>query len=323
MRFGASNRPYGARLGGPTNVKVKGVMQVHKNSDSSATPKYWSSMWGAGFDWVGWLKKGIDQTKALGANTIKILGPDYLATVSGALPNTVLDRIRQYLDYTASVGLYVYWGCQSDRYYLGGASTTTQAQDVALVQAQARIVNDYPHVIGLDMENEYNFPFADATFAAAVFPAVKAVAPLLPVTISLTDNYIRNPNDSLVTALKPYVDYWDFHWYETTDGGGARVPGPTSSHVAAFRASSNYKPFIFGESGTPEFPGAGVAGGSANITAHWQLLGDTAAAAPDCYGAVGFSLTDFDAANFGVFAEALTTPKSQSATPFATWRGVK
>ncbi len=320
MRLAA--RPAGSTFTWPTNVKIRAINQVHKQSDTDGFN--WPNMWDPNYDWNGWLRPGLDRVAALGANTVKMIGLGVPAlSVDGVtLKPYLADRMRQYLDYAQSLGLLVFWQVNSRKAY----GTTSQL--VAAAVANARVLAGYQNVVGIDLWNEIDLELsatweADAVpFMAAAYPAIKAVT-TVPLTASLSAGPPLPPASGYtrMTRLFPYVDFWNFHQYHrTTDVTAIPYPGQFDT----FRTLPYYKPWLIGESGAPRVSGGGggFAAGPLEQSEHWSRL-MVMSYEPDCMGVVGFSLTDYDALHFGVYEEDLGTPKRELAGPFAAWRDVR
>ena len=303
-------RPAGPWLTRGSNIKLKGIMQVLKNADIGNGG--WNIMWTTGWDWDGWLKPGIDKVVSLGANCIKIVPPNENIMSGGKFTPDVADRIRKWLDYTASVGLYAHLSIQV------GAGTLDQR--VAMATEVARIVGGYQHVNFLSLEGEHESVFGtDPTYVAAARASIRQFSDI-PLTTGFASEMWPVPSSSsMMTNLAPYVDLWEFHPYEGV------TPVPTVAQALAFRSHPLWKPYVFGETGTPMIANANAWPFGQDVSrAHWQSVGDTAAADPDCFGAIGFSLTDFDANMFGVFTESLAgAGKSYITDPFASWVSVR
>lgn len=317
-----ASRPAGSTLHWPTGAKMKAINQVHKLSDTDGFN--WPRMWDQNYDWNGWLRPGLDKVAGLGANTVKMigLGEPALAVSGTAFEPYLADRMRQYLDYAASLGLLVFWQVNTRSEY-GNTATL-----VASAVANARILADYPNVVAIDLWNEIDLEVSSSWEASAVpfmqqaYAALKAVTPL-PLTASLASGPPLPPTSAYtrMTRIAPFVDFWDFHQYHRTTDVTA-IPYP--EQFATFRTLPYYKPWLIGESGAPRVSGGGggFVAGPTEQSEHWSRL-MVMSYEPDCLGVVGFSLTDYDSLQFGVFAEDLLTAKHELSGPFAGWRDIR
>lgn len=299
-------RPTGVRVHPGSNIKIKGLMQVHKSTDGNDG---WTKMWTTTHDWDGWLRPGLDAIKATNCNLAKIVAPnEQLLDANLRFPSQAVDNMRQWLDYCRTIGLYA-----TIQMGLNAAGTLTQ--HVAAAKEIAKILTDYPHVPLFNLQGELGWVFGTSTeYVAAASSEIRQFSNL-PLTVSFDHTYWPPPATSAYfDALAPHLDLWEFDPYEDT------FPVPTIEQARAFRNTSYFKPFLYGETGTPMI--ANINNwpyGEAVSRAHWQLVGETVAADPFCYGAIGFSLTDFDANNFGVFSEAFVGPKGYIEEPLARY----
>ena len=313
MRLQAK-RAYGARLLGSTNLKIKAINQVHKSTDTGG----WVDMWSTNYDWVNWLKKGIDSTKALGANTVKMTGLSARALTADKtrFQNTLLDRTRLYLDYTYSQGLYVYWQVNQKLIYGTTAELNTTAFETI------KLLRDYPHVIGLDLWNEPDAEGAAGqsvitAYLAATVPTLRALAPHIPLTVSTAIPDTNWGTYQRIVDAAPYVDFYDLHFYEQTT-----TPIDFTTQAALFHASAVFKPWLIGESGTPGAPYFSWPFGETQRAAFYGRLSGASQLA-DCMGVVAFALTDYDGAQFGFFPETMVGPRSSITNQFANWRDIR
>jgi len=317
MRFSGARRPYGVAFKQPTNVRAKGIMQVHKSTDP---PTAWTNCWGANFDWNGWLRPGLDIVASLGCTAVKISPPVRALATGGATAALAGDRLRRYCDYAATKGLNLYWSLSYDQ---SDATTLTTTQRSTAAVALATVANEYP-TFGIDLFNEPDAIGATsqanvAAYASVVFPAVRAVT-RIPLTISLSGLPVQWAGHPYLSTISPYVDFYDWHTYVT----GANLVPTIPADLTAWRASSSFKPYALGEAGNPLVTGSGFTGGSGFQTTVYNAIGQIGAQ-PDCLGVFAFCLTDYDGSQFGFLDETLNSAvlRSQITGPFASWIGTR
>ena len=296
MRAGA--QPYGARLRLPTRVKIKGLNVVPKASDITVDPAGWGPMWNT-FDWAGWIKPQIDLAITQGANTVKVTGSG--ATASYPSQSVFQSRMRQFLDYCLSSKLFVYWNYASSDW--GGSVATA----TPFLQAVVGVLSPYPNVIAIDCANEIGL-FGITLANAQSLCQVGKAAGSLPVTGSLSCNSAAAFTDGTASGIAPYVDFMDFHpYFDTGD--------PSNNDWATYRAATYYKPWLIGECGKQNTLAASI------VQSRWTALGQISNLAADCFGVVGFSITDYDTNQFGMYPATLTGARSQQSVPFSAWPG--
>ena len=316
MRPHAGFRPSGTRITPTSNIKAKGMCVIYRPSTMGIGQTLmhgaYDGMWGSQADWAGWTKPCIDLVRGLGGNAARFTGPGGILAAgsdNGVAPRQALDNIRRMLDYTASVNFLVYWQTMIK------TGDGTQAQNVNAASVMAQTLDDYPNVIGIDLWNEPDAAGSGTqaqvgTFAAAVFPAVRAVT-RIPLTISLSGAPGTWATHPYASTLAPYVDFWDFHNYALTNAASTVYSG-----LASWRASPYYKPFICGESGAPLISGSGFTGGSVQQAAVYSNLA-LLSAEPDCRGVFAFCLNDYDGSQWGFYDTSLVGPRSQVGNPFS------
>lgn len=109
----------------------------------------WAQFW-SNWDWSGRIKGQIDDAHTLGANCIRLIGNTDVVTSGAITTATYLQRWTQFLDYTKSLGFWVY-PCGGDLRHWGN---TTLGAAEGLYRAWAGLLADYNHVIGVDITNE-------------------------------------------------------------------------------------------------------------------------------------------------------------------------
>lgn len=305
MRTYASSRPYGVRLRGWTDVKLKGLAIWNAGASQSLPPDA-SVFWGTAWDWAGDVQPQIDLAVSLGANCVKFETSIYEVVNS---QTTTLARMGQVLDYLDSLGLLSYW-CLSQFTY-EAAKGLSLAEIAAGMQPAARLLDGYGGVVALDLINEINSESSDSStrilWMEALTPAVRA-ATGLPLTYSLYVGDSSVWGSSVVGEVAPYVDFHDFHPYN-----GLTSP-PQPSDVDAYRALGYDRPFLCGEAGCDASRFS-----ASTQTSFWEAYG-TLAALEDCYGDVGFCVADYNSTReWGVYDDTLAGPRTQISVPFAAW----
>lgn len=263
------------------------------------------------WDWEGRIRPQILLAKGVGANTIKWSGGTR-SVVDGRQTRTELHaHISQFIEYAADQGLYVYW---SSHFYQEDLNPATDAATLDEIVAMMELVGSYENVIGNDCSNEINNSYTEADALAlmqACYPAIKAVAPTLPLSISMllvaSDDWTQPAlwSAGSLAQFEPYVDFWDMHPYYS----GANQP--LGSHLSAFRAASYFKPWFVGECGEE------AAAGAAAQTARWAAL-DALSQQPDCAGVIGYTTQDADTRDYAMFADD-GTERTHISTPFKNW----
>ncbi|MGY1659591.1 hypothetical protein ACI78Q_00010 [Geodermatophilus sp. SYSU D00705] len=109
----------------------------------------WESMWSR-WKWDDWVKWQVDRAVELDANAVRLIGNVSGITNGTFTLETYLDRWRQFLDYTGSLGLYAY-PCGGD---LAHWDATTDGQAQRIYRAWGALLDGYDHVIGIDVTNE-------------------------------------------------------------------------------------------------------------------------------------------------------------------------
>lgn len=287
MRFRGSFRPAGNRLRAPTNILLKGQTIVVPYGDSTSV-----QMW-TNWPWANWLKPQIDLAVARGANCFTIKGPPGAALNGGLSQSVVAGDLRQFLDYTASIGCYVY-ACI-------GQYEGTPTQNINNAGFVAGVHAPYPHVVGIDAWNEtFNMPADYPTAAQAIMAAVRSACSI-PVTCSVGNG--MGPNLSLLASVAAYCDFIDVHPY-----------APIAPDWAYLRAQPWWKPFIIGEAGS------NVAAGASTQTAFYNGLASTYATQRDCFGVVGFCMVDYDNGQWGMYDTVPGgTLRTQISSAFDAW----
>lgn len=297
----------GTRLGGQRligtpaegGVKFKGL-QVQRYPGQTVSEFYRQWPWDARIKWQ------VDAAAARGANGLKFYScvhPVLNGVISQAEQNA---KVRQFLDYSATRGLMVYWTLFDG--FTDPPLPNTNGLNSAL--EVGRILNDYPNVVAIDACNELNLTQGfgvTVDHLAALRPAWKAMSPI-PMGLGLSVGSSADLTSSGVAAIAPYCDFMDFHVYWANGD-------PVASDFAAYRAAPYYKPWIVGECGQKD-----SAGQTAQV-ARWNALG-VLAQERDCWGCVGYTVSDCASPpdDYGMF-DASGVERTYLASAFSGWPG--
>lgn len=262
------------------------------------------------WDWEGRIKPQVLMARGVGANTVKI-GASTRSVVSGQQTRAVFhDHVRQFIEYAGEQGLYVILNCHVYEEDLNPANDPATLDEIV---AEMEMVGVYENVIAITASNEINLWVSEADALAhmqALYPAVKQVAPYLPLSPSfnfeVASGWTQPANWSVgsMAQFEPYVDFWAMHpYYQSGD--------PSPADLANFRAAPYYKNWLIDEIGQD------AAKGQAAQTARWTAV-DALSQLPECSGAVGYVVQDADARDYAMFAED-GTERTWISTPFKNW----
>lgn len=271
----------------------------------------WGAMWNANWDWA-FTKAQIDWASQNGANGVRIGFPIDLASDGGAAWTSAVTHMQQYLDYCASLGLVCYMVGAYQNF--GGRSLSALAVGYGRVAA---VLAPYPNVIGIDVANEINWTGGAGSVANArawmdaFTPAVRANCSI-PLTYSLLlpDAASWGTANAYIDAVADYADFMDFHpYYGSTNN-------PAVADVNNWRSHPRYKGgFLIGECGlTHNY-------GNVAMAARWHAIG-LILALPDCFGATGFCVEDYDTVEtnkYGIFEAGMINERTEITAEFATW----
>lgn len=215
------------------SVRSKGANIAMRHGPATGVgfdPQCWSDMW-TQWEWSAagnpgaagnWIKPQIDSAKAVGCNTVHLLGSQYCRIGSGSglvspapidLP-TYLGRWRQMLDYVRSIGLKAYVGFGGDsticdfgaQYaYTPGASWLLQEyKDVAAMWAEYTDI-----IIGIDLSTEAKIWASNTANSQPIYNAVKAIIP----SVSLSWSNATPPYTAASMVPASVLDHYDLHAY--------------------------------------------------------------------------------------------------------------
>jgi hypothetical protein len=273
----------------------------------------WSDMW-AKWNWPGWVKWQIDQLNALGGNCVRLIGGVSGITDHKYSLDQYLGRWKQFLDYTASLGMFAY-PCGGG---LGHWSTTTDSQAQDIYAAWGALLDTYEHVIGVDATNE--------AYGEGVVHAGRShdsvMATLAAITEALRDNLEKPITHSQVlmdaswwgaehTAdLVPLCDFYDFHLYYT--------PINPLADAEAFlkTAWGRTAQIVIGE------VGENLLASSAARAARYSAVQILTEASGQFQGALAWAITDTvpdSAADAFGLVDRAGLPRTDVATAFGEW----
>lgn len=288
------------------HIKIKGLYGIFPASDravghydtylSTWTPSHWT--------------RQMDLAVSAGANTYATGSP--LESYIYGTPQEkllVLDRVRFKTEQAARRGLHVQWSMsfmsELDR---RGATSFQQKTDAIFAVGQA--IDPYPNVIVYDVVNEgvtgVNGKTNLEVFAG--FRAAAKAATTLPVTFNVLGN------DVTVRGHEPYCDVLSIHPYSLTP----EQDPTTNPMVVACRSikATTGKPWFIGELGlTADRP-------AIETRQRWAQMAKLAAL-PDCAGAVGFCITDFNATSadeqYGIYDKDFILKRQDILDIFRGW----
>lgn len=300
----ASHSFHNAVLGVGTTIKVKGL-QIQRKPSEPLNKSFWIN-----WDWNGYIRPQIERAKSLGANLVRIPGCTAGVIQGGQSRADFQGKVRQILDYTANINLMVYW--TSHFPFAGDDLNATDAPTVAEIVSMMALVGRYKHVIGNDCSNEAVWNLGQTVALAnqqVWYPQIKAVAPNLPLSVSVLCQSAPDLAGPGVSAFASYVDFYDLHPYFS--GSNA-----VNSDFNTLRAAAYFKPFFLGECGLP------LSAGLATQTSRIQSLGAIASVASDCLGSMAYTIVDTTTGtgDYGFYSnDGLFTERTQLTTPFKAW----
>lgn len=301
----APTGPVARRLVAPTQMKLKGLNLSYDDANVASIKAYYST-----WPWTTWIKPQIDLANGLGANALRWFALSAVLTSGTLTQAQMFADIDQFLDYTDSLGLYVY-PLITDVYTDDYSNPATIPNAVAIAAHMASRQN----IIGLDMGNEINTLGGNIntvanleTFLATLRPQLLEVCPF-PLSTGLSTGNLNQAfgNDRNTWTCYQYCDFMDFHCY-----WGAT--GATPVDFNTWRSEPIYKPYITGEGGA-----TGTQGAAAKLTM-WTNMGAVSGLS-DCMGALGYCVQDGPAppGNYGIYTDTGTGPDTNESGPFASW----
>jgi hypothetical protein len=219
----------------PTLASRLAAVKVAKTLNYYPDNAGWSKMWTA-FN-ATQVNADLAKAQALGANNVRaILFP---TTMGYPTPTaTYMDRLNQFVTLAAAHNLTVkftlfdWWDGYSD-----------VAGSTAWAKAVLTPYKDDKRVIAVEVKNEF-----DATDAAGVawarkmVPAIRAIAPAMPLTFSVNGDAGATGMAQIKSALASTpIDYYDFHFYGNSERALATIKRAQAAVAPA--------PVVIGEAG--------------------------------------------------------------------------
>lgn len=259
-----------------TTVKWRGGNVTIKPTHTS-----WKDFWGANYDF-SWITAQIDKARTLGCNAIRIIGA----------VNGIVDSSYSRATYQArNLDVYNYLVGKGMAYYLVGcgdyATTLTTATKDELVALGGFFAGGGSNIVGYDILQEYDIYASQNSLNRTVdvlptlqtwYTAVKAAAPLLSLTFSVSNNLATTTYGPEIASA---ADHYDWHFYVDT------VPSQLPSD----------KRFIVGEVGANQSQSSGARSTRYQIGSNWNAL-------PKSSGAFAWALADQSATSsdqWGIF----------------------
>lgn len=308
----APDKPSGVNIS--SSVKIRGanigpryaeVASVYQNNE-------WASMWGT-WNWDGVIAPQLDDSAKI-ANAVRTVGSTLVMALGGITLSTYLARWEQFLDRAHSLGLYVY-PCGGD---LGHWGVFTREQSVETYSHFAKLLANYPNVIGVDIVNEANgtlsltSPYLSSWTYAQPQPVPELLTELGSVvrSVGLPITYSRGMQDSSGWGNDYFTDhlgdFLDFHVYYS--------PAQTDS----LEKDSN-KQIVIGEFGVDQTVD------SADRTARYNAVRAMCERDPRCVGALAWSTWDLASSpslQFGLYDEHRQL-RTDIAEPFLMFGGTR
>lgn len=270
----------------------------------------WGQMW-ATWDWAGWIKFQVDAAVSLGANCIRLIGS---VTQGVSDQATYLSQWKQFLDYTASIGVHAY-PCGGD-FHPDHWGTTTDQQAATLYAAWGGLCNSYPHVIALDVSNE---GFGQGAAAGLTYAQVLARMTSLtstlrgvagkPISHSRAFSASSNWSGAAGNDLRAISDLHDIHVYYN-----GLLPADINGLT---NLAGGDLPIMIGE-----FGALGTGQPTSNRTARYSAVRDLITTRTEVIGGLAWAIADTNTdPSFGTsgMIAANGTPRTDIATVFSSF----
>jgi Cellulase (glycosyl hydrolase family 5) len=285
----AAAAPLGSPPLVPPGTRIRGanITPLFANIIPADQESVWAAMWRS-WDWSGRLQPQIDDAANVG-NAVRFFGNTACIAQGSVTTADYLARWRQLLDYCAAKNLYVY-PCGGD---LGHWGNMRYAQATDLFTAWAKLLHDYPNVVGVDVTNEaygyarklvtgptvYNQREPILTLLKNLGDIVRANAGV-PVTHSfpLSDPSWWTLNTDPIPQLFAMSDFLDYHVYCDTD--------PTQAATAFTTPWGRGKHMVIGEFGV------NLTMGPDERTYRYEQVRDIVVAEGDIAGAFAWACWD-------------------------------
>jgi hypothetical protein len=212
-------------------AQVKAAKTLNYYPDNAG----WSKMW-TNFN-ATQINADLAKAQALGANDVRVIL--FPTTMGYPAPGaSYLDKLNQFVTMAASHGLTVkftlfdWWDGYSD-----------VAGSTAWAKAVLTPYKDDPRVISVEVKNELDATdTAATTWARKMVPAIRSIAPAMPLTFSVsgTAGVTGLSKIKSATATTP-VDFYDFHFYGNSERALAGIRSAQATVAPA--------PMVIGEVG--------------------------------------------------------------------------
>jgi Cellulase (glycosyl hydrolase family 5) len=201
----------------PTLASRMAAVKVAKTVNYYPSNAGWSAMW-TKFDTTK-IDADLTKAQALGATNVRaILFP---TTMGYPTPSaTYMDRLSKFVtmaaahDMTVKFTLFDWWDGYSD---VTGST--------AWAKAVLTPYKDDNRVISVEVKNEFDATdAAGAAWAKKIVPAIRAIAPTMPLTFSVdgTSGATGMAKIKSVLAATP-IDFYDFHFYGNSERALANI----------------------------------------------------------------------------------------------------
>ena len=263
----------------PTLASRLAAVKVAKSINYYPSTAGWSAMW-SNFDAVK-IDADLAKAQSLGATNLRVLlfpatfgyptpKADYLAKLNKLVG--LADAHAMTVKFT----LFDWWSGYSE-----------VASSTAWASAILKPYKDDKRLIGVEIKNEFDpADAAGIAWAKKIVPAIRTVAPAMPLTFSVDGDTGAAGMAKIKTALGPTaLDYYDFHFYGNSERALA--------NIRRAQAAVAPTPVVIGEAGLNTlqntegeqaaflarvFEGAKIAG--VGSVAPWTLTDFTAKAIP-------------------------------------------
>jgi hypothetical protein len=219
----------------PTLASRLAAVKVAKTINYYPSNAGWSAMW-TNFDPVA-IDADLARAASLGATNVRvILFPDAFGYPAPKAEYT--DKLRKFISIADSYGMTVKLTLFD--WWEGYAEV---ARSVSWATALLDPYKDDPRVITVELKNEFQ---PDDTAAVAwvrqIIPAVRAIAPTLPLTLSVDGGTGAAGMAKIKAALvSTPLDYYDFHFYGNSERSLAEI--------RKAQAAVSPDPIVIGETG--------------------------------------------------------------------------
>ncbi|WP_255657417.1 cellulase family glycosylhydrolase [Actinoplanes sp. L3-i22] len=219
----------------PTLAGRLAAVKVAKTINYYPSNAGWSAMW-TNFDPVA-IDADLAKAAALGANNVRvILFPDAFGYPTPKAEYA--EKLRKFISIADSYGMTVkltlfdWWEGYSE-----------VARSVTWAKALIDPYKDDPRVVTVELKNEFQPDDAAAvTWVRQIIPAVRAIAPNLPLTLSVDGGTGAAGMAKIKTALAGTpLDYYDFHFYGNSERSLAEI--------RKAQAAVSPAPIVIGETG--------------------------------------------------------------------------